>query len=52
MKKPTKEEAQEKWNRMPKSVKNELKKEFGIFAEPMWISFAMQCGFTEEGRKL
>jgi len=50
--KPTKNEAQAKWGRLPEAVKDGLKKEFGILAEPMWIFFAMQCGFTEEGEKL
>lgn len=50
--KPTEEEAKQKWDRLPQEIKDSFEKDFGMFAEPLWIYYATICGFTEKGKKL
>ena len=50
--KPTEKEAGEKRDRLPEHIKESYNKEFGLCAKPLWVFYAVECGFTEEGKKI
>lgn len=48
----TEEQVKKIWANMPEAEKKELKNEYGILAEPLFIFWGTQAPLTEAGRKL